>query len=147
MRAALGEARRALELAEVPIGAVIVRDGHVIAAAHNRRMLDKDPTAHAEMLVIRAAAVAVGDWRLSGCELYVTLEPCCMCAGAIVLSRLDRVVYGATDPKAGAVETLYQLCSDERLNHRPQITAGVLGDECGRVLSEFFRVQRATGKK
>ena len=147
MRAALGEARRALELAEVPIGAVIVRDGHVIAAAHNRRMLDKDPTAHAEMLVIRAAAVAVGDWRLSGCELYVTLEPCCMCAGAIVLSRLDRVVYGATDPKACAVETLYQLCSDERLNHRPQITAGVLGDECGRVLSEFFRVQRATGKK
>ena len=147
MAAALAQAAAAAEAGDVPVGAVIVRDGAAIAAAYNRRIIDSDPTAHAEMLAIRAAAEAIGDWRLSGCELFVTLEPCCMCAGAIVLARLDRLVYGADDPKAGAVRTLHQLCSDERLNHVVEITAGVRADECGRSLSEFFRARRAEGKK
>ena len=147
MAAALAQAAVAAEAGDVPIGAVIVRDGAAIAAAHNRRIIDSDPTAHAEMLAIRAAAEAIGDWRLSGCELFVTLEPCCMCAGAIVLARLDRLVYGADDPKAGGVRTLHQLCSDERLNHVVEITVGVRADECGRLLSEFFRARRAEGKK
>ena len=147
MAAALAQAAAAAEAGDVPVGAVIVRDGAAIAAAHNRRIIDSDPTAHAEMLAIRAAAEAIGDWRLSGCELFVTLEPCCMCAGAIVLARLDRLVYGADDPTAGAVRTLHQLCSDERLNHVVEITVGVRADECGRLLSEFFRARRAEGKK
>ena len=147
MAAALAQAAAAAEAGDVPVGAVIVRDGAAIAAAHNRRIIDSDPTAHAEMLAIRAAAEAIGDWRLSGCELFVTLEPCCMCAGAIVLARLDRLVYGADDPKAGAVRTLHQLCSDDRLNHVVEITAGVRADECGRLLSEFFQARRAEGKK
>ncbi len=147
MRRALDEARRAETLGEVPVGAVIVRDGALLAAAHNRRIIDADPTAHAEMLAIRAAAAALGDWRLEGCTLVVTLEPCCMCAGAIVLARVERLVYGAADPKAGAVETLYRLCEDPRLNHRLQLAGGVLAEECGRLLAEFFRRQRALGKK
>ncbi|MCD4824491.1 MAG: tRNA adenosine(34) deaminase TadA [Phycisphaerae bacterium] len=147
MAEALAQARLAAELDEVPIGAVVARDGVVIAAAHNRRMLDNDPTAHAEILAIRAAAEAIGDWRLSGCVLAVTLEPCCMCAGAIVLARLDEVIYGATDPKAGAVDTLYQICNDPRLNHRVEVTAGVMADECGQILTDFFKAQRAKGKK
>jgi tRNA(adenine34) deaminase len=147
MAAALEQARLAAEADDVPVGAVIAREGEVIAAAHNRRTIDADPTAHAEMLAIRAAAEALGDWRLAGCTLAVTLEPCCMCAGAIVLARIERLVYGAADPKAGAVGTLFRLCDDPRLNHRVQVVGGVLAEECGRLLSEFFQSQRAKGKK
>ena len=147
MAEALAEARLAEALGDVPIGAVVVRDGHVIARAHNRRAVDADPTAHAEMLAIRAAARAVGDWRLGGCSLVVTLEPCCMCAGAIVLARLDRLVYGADDPKAGAVRALYRLCNDQRLNHQVEVTAGVRAAECGSLLTAFFHEQRRLGKK
>jgi tRNA(adenine34) deaminase len=131
----------------VPVGAVIAREGKVVAAAHNRRIIDRDPTAHAEMLAIRAAAEALGDWRLTGCTLFVTLEPCCMCAGAIVLARIDRLVYGASDPKAGAVDTLYRLCCDNRLNHRVEVVSGVRAAECGGRLARFFRAHRAMGKK
>jgi len=147
MGAALAQAARAEALGDVPVGAVIVREGEIVAAAHNRRVVDRDPTAHAEMLAIRAAAEAIGDWRLTGCTLVVTLEPCCMCAGAIVLARLDRLLYGAPDPKAGAVETLFRLCTDERLNHQVEVIGGVRAGECGRLLTEFFRRQRAMGKK
>jgi len=147
MDAALAEARRAEAAGDVPIGAVVARDGKILAAAHNRRIIDRDPTAHAEMLALRAAAGALGDWRLTGCTMVVTLEPCCMCAGAIVLARIDRLVYGAADPKAGAVETLYRLCTDERLNHRVEVVRGVRADECGRLLTAFFRRQREMGKK
>ena len=147
MLAAVEQAREAWRQGDVPIGAVIAREGQVVASAYNRRIIDKDPTAHAEMLAIRAAAKALGDWRLEGCTLVVTLEPCCMCAGAIVLARIDRLVYGATDPKAGAVATLYHLCTDERLNHRVEVALGVRAEECGRLLSEFFQEQRRLGKK
>lgn len=147
MRLALEQARLAEALDEVPIGAVVVRGGEVIAAAHNRRMLDADPTAHAELLAIRAAAEVIGDWRLEGCSLAVTLEPCVMCAGAIVLARLAEVVYGATDPKAGAVDTLYRICEDQRLNHQPEVCGGVLAGPCGEILSRFFQAQRHKGKK
>ena len=147
MRAAIEQAALAQAAGDVPIGCVIERGGRIIAAAHNRRIIDRDPTAHAEMLAIRAAAEAIGDWRLTGCTLTVTLEPCCMCAGAIVLARIPRLVYGAADPKAGAVETLYRLCSDQRLNHQVQVTGGILADDCGRLLTSFFQAQRAMGKK
>jgi tRNA(adenine34) deaminase len=132
---------------EVPIGAVIVREGQVIAAAHNQREQLRDPTAHAEMIAITQAAAAVGDWRLEGCTLYVTLEPCPMCAGAIVLARVPAVVYGASDPKGGAVNTLYQMLDDARLNHRAEVVAGVLADECADLLSRFFEQKRREGKK
>ncbi|MFW6133862.1 MAG: tRNA adenosine(34) deaminase TadA, partial [Planctomycetota bacterium] len=144
---AIEQARRAQRAGDVPIGAVVVRDGRVLAAAHNRRIIDADPTAHAEMLAIRAAAAALGDWRLTGCTLVVTLEPCCMCAGAAVLGRVDRLVYGAADPKAGAAGTLYNLCDDDRLNHRVEVVAGVRAAACGELLTAFFRAQRARGKK
>jgi len=144
---AIDQARAAEALGDVPIGAVVVRNGQTIARAHNRRIIDADPTAHAEMLAIRAAADAIGDWRLNDCTLVVTLEPCCMCAGAVVLARLDRVVYGASDPKGGAVRTLYSLCDDDRLNHKVDVIAGVRSDQCGRLLTDFFRAQRAMGKK
>jgi len=154
MDLALAQAAAAEAAGDVPVGAVIVRSdpaaddaGRVIAAAHNRRIIDADPTAHAEMLAIRAAAAALGDWRLTGCTLVVTLEPCCMCAGAIVLARLDQLVYGAADFKAGAVDTLYRLCSDERLNHQVEVVSGVRGERCGQMLTDFFREQRALGKK
>jgi len=147
MREALVEARRAEAAGDVPIGAVIVRARRIIARAGNRRAADNDPVAHAELVAIRAAAATLADWRLTGCTLYVTLEPCVMCAGAIVLARVDTVVYGAADPKAGAVETLYHLLDDPRLNHRPTVIAGVLADECGQMLTDFFRRQRAMGKK
>ena len=147
MELALQQARIAGQLGDVPIGAVIAQDDRVLACAHNRRIIDRDPTAHAEMLAIRKAAAELGDWRLSGCTLAVTLEPCCMCAGAIVLARIDRLVYGAADPKAGAVASLYQLCSDPRLNHRVEINAGLQAHQCGAILTEFFRAQRAMGKK
>ncbi|HTS02290.1 MAG TPA: tRNA adenosine(34) deaminase TadA [Thermoanaerobaculia bacterium] len=142
MRQALAAARRAPAHSDVPVGAVVVRDGAVIARARNAREKAGDPTAHAEVLAIRKAAKRVGSWRLSGCTLYVTLEPCAMCAGAIVLSRLPRLVFGAADPKAGFAGSLGDLCRDPRLNHRPSVTAGVLGAECGRILVEFFRAKR-----
>lgn len=147
MRRALAEALAAMAEDEVPIGAVIVREGQVIAAAHNQREQLRDPTAHAEMIAITQAAAAVGDWRLEGCTLYVTLEPCPMCAGAIVLARVPAVVYGASDPKGGAVNTLYQMLDDARLNHRAEVVAGVLADECADLLSRFFEQKRREGKK
>jgi len=147
MHAAIAQARLAEADGDVPIGAVIERGGKIIAVARNRRIIDRDPTAHAEMIALRAAAQAVGDWRLTGCTLAVTLEPCCMCAGAAILARIDRLVYGAADPKAGAVTTLYQICSDDRLNHRVEVIPGVLADACGQLLTDFFRKQRAMGKK
>ncbi len=147
MQSAIDQAQLAERMGDVPVGAVIVRAGEIVSAAHNRRIIDADPTAHAEMLAIRAAAAALGDWRLEGCAIFVTLEPCCMCAGAIVLARIERLVYGAADPKAGAVDTLYSLCADPRLNHRVEVVSGVRADECGRMLTEFFRKQRANGKK
>jgi tRNA(adenine34) deaminase len=147
MDLAIEQARRADRLDDVPIGAVILREDELVSASHNRRILDGDPTAHAEMLAIRQAAAKIGDWRLTGCTLAVTLEPCCMCAGAIVLARLDRVVYGARDPKGGAVDTLYRICSDSRLNHRVEVVPGIRADTCGALLTDFFRRQRAMGKK
>jgi len=147
MQLALDEARAALEENEVPIGAVIVHEERVIARAHNQREQLRDPTAHAEMIAITQAAASLGSWRLEGCTLYVTLEPCPMCAGAILQARIPTVVYGALDPKAGAVRTLYQLLDDPRLNHRCLIVPGVLADACGRILSEFFQKQRELGKK
>lgn len=143
MRLAMAEAVAAEAHGDVPIGAVVVRDGRVIAARHNERELTGDPTAHAEVLALRDAAAVVGHWRLLDCTLYVTLEPCVMCAGATVNSRVGRVVFGATDPKAGAVASLYQVCSDTRLNHRPPVTAGVLADECGALLKAFFAARRS----
>src|SRR5580700_8385095 len=147
MRMALEEARAALVEEEVPIGAVIVHDDRVIAAAHNQREQLHDPTAHAEMIAITQAAGALESWRLDGCSLYVTLEPCPMCAGAIVQARISTVVYGAADPKAGAVRTLYNLLDDSRLNHRCEIVPGVLAEPCGQILSRFFQQQRRLGKK
>lgn len=147
LRVALEQAQAAEAENEVPVGAVIVRGGRVIAAAYNQREQLKDPTAHAEMIAITQATQAVGDWRLEGCTLYVTLEPCPMCAGAILQARIPEVVYGAADPKAGAVQSLYELLSDARLNHRCQIVHGVLGRECGEILTRFFERQRKLGKK
>lgn len=147
MQAALREALSAYDVGEVPVGAVVVRDGIIIGRGYNQREMLSDPTAHAEMIAITAAAAAVGNWRLSECSLFVTLEPCTMCAGAIVLARLSRLVYGAIDPKAGACDTLYTIPTDTRLNHRVEVTSSVLGDECGRLLSQFFADQRAKGKK
>ena len=147
MRLAIEQARAAQEHDDVPIGAVVVRDTAdgpvVVAARHNERELTGDPTAHAEVLALRDASQAVGHWRLLDCTLYVTLEPCVMCAGALVNSRIGRIVYGATDPKAGAVASLYEVCADVRLNHRPPVEAGVLADECGRLLKDFFAARRA----
>ncbi len=147
MRLALEEAELAMDEGEVPIGAVIVHDGRVIARAHDQREQLRDPTAHAEMIALTQAAAARGSWRLDGCLLCVTLEPCPMCAGAIVQARVPLVVYGAADPKAGAVESLYRLLDDERLNHRCEVIAGVLAAPCGQILSRFFRQQRQAGKK
>ena len=147
MRQALGEAKQALLEEEVPIGAIIVRGEQVIASAHNQREQLKDPTAHAEMIAITQAATAVGGWRLEECTLYVTLEPCIMCSGAILQARIPLVVFGATDPKAGAVDSLFHLLSDARLNHRCQVIPGVMGAECGEILTKFFQAQRALGKK
>ena len=142
MRLALREAEAAFDEDEVPVGAVIVHEGRVIGRAHNQKETLTDPTAHAEMIAITQAAAAVEDWRLSDCTMYVTLEPCTMCAGAMVLARLGRLVFGALDPKAGAVTTLYEILSDPRLNHRVLVTAGVLADDCGRILSAFFESKR-----
>jgi len=142
MRLALEEARLAAEEDEVPVGAIVVASGRVVASAHNQREQLADPTAHAEMIALTQAAAALGSWRLEGCALYVTLEPCPMCAGAILQARVPTVVWGAPDPKAGAVESLYRLFEDPRLNHRVQHTGRVMAEECGRLLSDFFRGKR-----
>jgi tRNA(adenine34) deaminase len=142
MRLALREAERALEHDDVPIGAVLVREGEVIAAAHNERELRQDPTAHAEIIALRQAAEAIGSWRVLDAVVYVTLEPCAMCAGAIVLARVARVVYGASDPKAGACGSVLDVLGEPRLNHRPDVAGGLLAQECGGLLSEFFASRR-----
>lgn len=147
MRQALDEARAALDSEDVPVGAVVVHQGRVIGRGHNQRERLADPTAHAEMLAITAAASHLGSWRLDGCTLYVTLEPCPMCAGACVLSRMERLVFGADDPKTGACGSLYTIPQDERLNHCVPVTAGVLADESAELLRSFFAAQRAAGKK
>jgi tRNA(adenine34) deaminase len=142
MALAIAEAERALEHEDVPIGAVVVREGEVIASGHNERELRQDPTAHAEVLALRQAAAAVGSWRVLDSVLYVTLEPCAMCAGAIVLARVSRVVYGCADPKAGAAGSILDVLAEPRLNHRPEVTAGVLADRCAALLIDFFRARR-----
>jgi len=142
MAAALEEARAARDHADVPIGAVVVADGEIIARAHNRREVDQDPTAHAEILALRAAAHHLGSWRLSGATLVVTLEPCVMCAGAIVLARVDRLVFGADDPKAGAVGALYDIPRDPRLNHTVEVTRGLEAGPSSELLKEFFAARR-----
>lgn len=147
MRLALEQAQAAAEQDEVPVGAVIVRDDRVIAAAHNQRHQLRDPTAHAEMVAITQAAEAVGDWRLERCTLYVTLEPCPMCAGAIVQARIPTVFFGAMDPKAGAAGSLFNLLNDDRLNHRALVIPGVLAESCSQLLTDFFQRKRALGKK
>jgi tRNA(adenine34) deaminase len=147
MSLALREAEQAFREDEVPVGAVIVRDGRLIASAHNQREQLHDPTAHAEMIAITQAAESVRSWRLDGCTLYVTLEPCPMCAGAVLLARIPTVVYGATDPKAGAVDSLFHLLSDPRLNHRVQVIPHVMAEPCGGILSRFFQAKRQLGKK
>jgi tRNA(adenine34) deaminase len=147
MRKALDEARAAGAIGEVPIGAVVVCDGLIVAVGSNRREIDADPTAHAEMIAVREAARVLGRWRLEGCTVYVTLEPCPMCAGALHAARVDRCVYGAVDPKAGALGTLYDIASDERLNHRYEVVAGVLAEESAGLLKEFFAGLRARGRE
>jgi len=142
MRLALREADRALEHEDVPIGAVLVRDGELVAAAHNERELRQDPTAHAEIIALREGAQAAGTWRLLDMVLYVTLEPCAMCAGAIVLARVQRVVFGASDPKAGACGSVLDVLGEVRLNHRPDVAGGLLAEECGGLLSAFFASRR-----
>jgi tRNA(adenine34) deaminase len=147
MQLALSEAEQAFREEEAPIGAVIVHEGRVIAAAHNQREQLHDPTAHAEMIAITQAAESLRSWRLEGCALYVTLEPCPMCAGAILQARIPLVVYGAADPKAGAVHSLFRLLDDARLNHRCEIVPQVLAEPCGQILTRFFQEQRRLGKK
>ena len=142
MRVALEAAREAAHADEVPVGAVVVRDENAIAVTANRTLRARDATAHAETLAVRAACKAVGSWRLSGCTMYVTLEPCAMCAGALVLARIDRVVFGAWDEKAGMGGSVGDLLRHPKLNHRPEVRAGVLADECGALLRDFFRARR-----
>ena len=146
MAIALEEARLAFDEGEVPIGAVVVCDGEVVARAHNRRETDADPSAHAEFAAMVAASQALERWRLTGCTVYVTLEPCLMCAGLMINSRIDRCVYGAPDPKGGALGTLYDVSHDPRLNHEFEVTAGVCADECAELLRTFFRARRAARK-
>jgi tRNA(adenine34) deaminase len=143
MMIALEEARAALQHDDVPIGCLVVRGDEVLARAHNARERDQDPTAHAEILALRAASSILGSWRLEGCSIYVTLEPCAMCAGAMVLARVERLVYGASDPKAGGVRSLYNIADDARLNHRITVTGGVLERETGDVLRTYFSARRA----
>ena len=142
MREGLRQAQKAYASDEVPVGAVIVREGKIIGRAHNQIELLKDATAHAEMLALTQAEAAIGDWRLIDCDLYVTKEPCAMCAGAVVLSRLDRLVFGAWDDKAGMAGSVGDLVRHPRLNHRPEVRAGVLAEECARLIEEFFQAQR-----
>lgn len=146
MRLALREADRARREQEVPVGAIVVRDGRVIARAYNRPIHLKDPTAHAEVLALRRATRKVGNYRLTGCTLYVTIEPCAMCAGAMVQARLKRVVFGASDPKAGAGGSVLSVLNHPRLNHRVEVTEGVLGEDCAAILKKFFRSKRKKKK-
>jgi tRNA(adenine34) deaminase len=146
MERALAEARAAATEGEVPVGAVVVRDGRIIGHAGNRTIRDQDPSAHAEMLAIRQAAAVLDSWRLHDCTLYVTLEPCAMCAGAMVLGRVDRVVFGAWDNAAGMAGSVGDILRHPRLYHQPQVLAGVMADECGALLREFFRVRRERGE-
>lgn len=148
MREALAEAQKAYDRGEVPIGAVLVdRNGVIVARGHNMRELWHDATAHAELIVIQQACRDLGRWRLSGLTLYVTIEPCPMCAGAIVMSRVDRVVYGSTDAKAGACESVFNIPGNEMLNHRPEMTAGILQEECAGIMKRFFRERREKRKQ
>ena len=147
MYLALREAEQAMSEDEVPVGAVVLHGRRVVASAHNQREQLQDATAHAEMIAITQAAGALGSWRLTDCTLFVTLEPCPMCAGAILQARIPRLVYGASDPKAGAVDSLYQMLADPRLNHRTDVVSGVLAGRCGEILTRFFRAQREQGKK
>jgi tRNA(adenine34) deaminase len=142
MGVAIDQAKIAEENGDVPIGAVIVYKDQIIAKAYNQREQLKDPTAHAEIIALTQAAAALENWHLNGCTIYVTLEPCVMCAGALVLARLDRLVYGCDDPKTGAVKSLYNIVQDERLNHRLEVTSGVLADECSKLLQDFFQKKR-----
>lgn len=142
MRSALNGAREAGAAGDVPVGAVVVRNGEVLARAANRTLRDQDPTAHAELLAIRQAAAALGSWRLEGCALYVTLEPCAMCAGAIVLARMDKLVFGAWDDKAGMAGSVGDLVRHPRLNHRPEVSGGLLAEESAALLREFFSTRR-----
>lgn len=146
MRAAIEEAHQAQLLGEVPIGAVVVHDGQIIGRGHNMREKFQDVTYHAEMLAIMEACTALGSWRLEDCDLYVTLEPCIMCSGAIVNARIKNVYYGAPDPKAGAVDSLYHLLNDQRLNHQVHVKSGILGTECSQMLKDFFRAIRKKKK-
>ena len=143
MEEALREAKKAAAMGEIPVGAVIVKEGEIIARGHNRTETDKDPTAHAEMIAIRAAAKALGGWRLPGCTMYVTLEPCSMCAGAIVWARLQRLVIGAMDPKAGACGSVFNIVQDPRLNHRVDVETGCMQEACAELMKSFFRQLRA----
>lgn len=143
MKRALEIAAEAAERGDVPVGALVVQDGEVIGVGGNRREVDADPTGHAEIVALREACRVTGRWRVDGATLYVTLEPCPMCAGALVNARVARLVYGADDPKAGAVRSLYQICDDPRLNHRLEIVSGVMAESCGSILSEFFAAARA----
>ena len=147
MKEAVRQAKKAAAIGDVPIGCVIVKEGRIISRGYNRRNADKTVLSHAEITAIKRACKKEGDWRLEDCTLYVTLEPCIMCAGAILQARIPLVVYGATDPKAGAVGTLFHLLNDNRLNHRCQVTPGVRAAECGEILSRFFQAQRRLGKK
>ena len=142
MQMALELARRAAELGEVPVGALVIKDGEILGQGHNRNLLDNDPTAHAEIVALRQAAARFGNHRLVGCEMVVTIEPCAMCAGAIVHARLARLVYGASDPKAGAVESVMQVLNHPKLNHKVQVTPGVLNDRCSEILKSFFQAKR-----
>jgi tRNA(adenine34) deaminase len=143
MRAALDRAREAQQQGEVPVGAVLVRDGQIVASAANCNITANDPSAHAEILALREAGQVLGNHRLTGCSLFVTIEPCAMCAGALVHARLERLVYGASDPKAGAVQSVMQVLNHPALNHRMEVTAGVLAEECSAILQGFFRERRA----
>ena len=142
MNIALEEAKEAFLKDEVPVGAVVVYEGKILAKAHNSPISLNDPSAHAEMLALRQAGEIIGNYRLIGAELYVTLEPCVMCAGAIVLARIKRVIYGARDPKCGAVTSLYNILADERLNHQVEVTEGILQEDCGEIMSRFFQQKR-----
>lgn len=146
MRIALDQAKIAEANGDVPIGAVIVHKDQIIAKAYNQREQLQDPTAHAEIIALTQAASALENWHLNGCTMYVTLEPCCMCAGALVLARIDRLVYGCDDPKAGACKSLYNIVQDKRLNHRVEVTSGVLAEECSKILQTFFACKRQKGQ-
>ena len=146
LRQALEEARKSFRAGEVPVGAVVVSDGEILSHAHNETISSQDPTAHAEIVAIRRACLMRNNHRLPDCDLYVTLEPCPMCAGALVLARIDRLVYGCDDPKAGAIKSLYNIVQDERLNHRLEVTSGVLQEQCREQLQEFFTKRRIENK-